>query len=143
MLRSRLRAEDGFSLVEILVVILIIGVLVAIALPAFLNQRSKAQDSHAKTSATTAAKAMAVWHTEHGSFADATVAELVEIERALGQARDLAVDSGERTYTVSVGSRAGGEYAIERRADGRLVRTCSLPGVGACAEIADAQGNLW
>jgi type IV pilus assembly protein PilA len=143
MVRSRLRAEDGFSLVEILVVILIIGVLAAIALPAFLNQRSKAQDSHAKTSATTAAKAISVWQTEHDSYAGALVADLVEIEPSLGQALGLAVTSTERTYTVTVDSRAGGSYSVEREADGDVLRTCSQPGIGSCAELPDAQGNLW
>ena len=51
--------------------------------------------------------------------------------------------SSDRTYTVTVDSLAGGSYSIERESDGEIVRTCSRPGVGSCAELPDAQGNLW
>lgn len=41
--------EDGFSLVELLVVIVIIGILSSIAIAAFLNQRQKANDAVVET----------------------------------------------------------------------------------------------
>lgn len=46
MLRIHLRdKEQGFTLVEILVVIIVIGILAAIAIPLFMNQRKKANDA--------------------------------------------------------------------------------------------------
>ena len=47
-----------------MVVILIIGILAAIALPAFLNQRTKAQDIEAKTAVRNARTTLETFHTD-------------------------------------------------------------------------------
>lgn len=145
MLRSRLaRADEGFTLVELLVVILIIGVLAAIGMGSFLAQRGKAQDADAKASVATAAKAMEAWNTDHGSYSGATPAGLAAIERSLARARGLNVQSTSSTYTVAVDSAGdGGSFSIERRAAGELVRDCTHPGLGTCAAQRDAHGNRW
>lgn len=41
--------EDGFTLVELLVTMLLIGILATIAIPAFFNQTAKAKDTGAKS----------------------------------------------------------------------------------------------
>jgi type IV pilus assembly protein PilA len=49
-MRFRLRDERGFTLIELMVVVMIIGVLIAIAIPVFLGARGRAQDRAAQSS---------------------------------------------------------------------------------------------
>src|SRR5919204_3883104 len=67
-IRRRAAEEKGFTLIELLVVILIIGILAAIALPSFINQRTKGQDAEAKASVRTAQTAMETYYTDNQTY---------------------------------------------------------------------------
>ena len=82
-LRKRLRnEEDGFTLIELMVVVLIIAILIAIAIPTFLGARSRAQDRAAQSDLRNSLVAAETYYTDTESY-DATAAQLLAIEPEL------------------------------------------------------------
>ena len=145
-LRERSQGEGGFTLVELLVVMLILGLLAAIAIPSFFNQREKAKDADAKAGVRTAQTAMETYATGNGgSYEDVTPAILQGIETTLNDSNvsTAAANAAGDGYTVSVTSegneanvfsirRYGDSDATAANPEGTTTLTCTTAGVDGC-----------
>jgi type IV pilus assembly protein PilA len=124
--RRDLEREDGFTLLELMVVVVIIAVLLAIGIPLLMGAQDRAKDTSAKAKASTALKAQKAIYADNGGYGDPSLVEeaepTLEAEtladgaeaEVLGRVyiRDLSADS------VTLVSRSGSGECFWAKAEG-------------------------
>jgi type IV pilus assembly protein PilA len=119
---------------------MIIGILAAIAIPAFLSEKGKATDTDAKSTAVTAAKAMGTCATENdASYSSCSKGVIEGIEPTLtGADARLSVSTTTDTYEIVVTSNrdsGAATFTLSRSINGVTSRTCSTGSAnkGSCS----------
>ena len=114
-LRRRLQGEreGGFTLIELMVVVLIIAILIAIAIPTFLGARTRAQNRAAQASLRNALVAAKSIYTDTQSYATAEAggaAGLSSVEPSLTYKAKGVVSTGQNDISAD-GSTNAGQWA--------------------------------
>ncbi|MFQ5966292.1 MAG: prepilin-type N-terminal cleavage/methylation domain-containing protein [Acidimicrobiia bacterium] len=101
LIRSRLDREEGFTLIELMVVVLIIAILIAIAIPTFLGARNRAQDRAAQSDLRNALTAAKVYYVDNEDYGAAVTDAAFETSmESIEPSLDFAVVGSTSTSVV-------------------------------------------
>jgi len=68
MLQRKGKDEKGFTLIELMVVVMIIGILAALAIPSFVNATTKSKQGKAKADLRTYGTALELYYTDNDTY---------------------------------------------------------------------------
>jgi type IV pilus assembly protein PilA len=146
--QNRMKDDKGFTLIELMVVVLIIAILIAIAIPTFLGLRKRAQDRAAQSDLRNALTAAKAFYTDEDTYTassgdfDAAEGELIEPSLTWNDAavsvegevsvRDVAAD----TVLLSTASASGDIFCIGDNAG------ANVQGTGEQTAVVDCTGGF-
>jgi type IV pilus assembly protein PilA len=134
---------------ELLVVMLIVGLLAAIALPTFLGQQDKGKDAEAKSNARNLMTQVESCYTPKEDYSQcATEADIggnLGIPYGTGPGEASVVTAAKITFTITAVSKSttGGQnntFSIIRQADGTTTHACTA---GSGADGGGCHGGTW
>lgn len=130
------REQAGFTLIEMLVTMIVLGLLAAVMIPAVLGQRQKAEGASAESLLRTGASTMEAASVDADGYPAITTARLAAAEPNLSwldsagaraPENEVSVTAlGPQGYTLSTASASGRVYVFEKDLSTRptVHRTC-------------------
>jgi type IV pilus assembly protein PilA len=116
--RSTLADESAFTLIELLVVLIIIGVLLAIAIPSYLGFQKKAQQTAAMSDVRSAIPDAEAYYSDNNNYASMTASALqttydsgLVISAAGSTGIVSAIPSASDTQKYCISAVSGGHWA--------------------------------
>jgi type IV pilus assembly protein PilA len=141
--RMKQRGEEdrGFTMIELLVVVVIIGILVAIAVPVYLNYRKGAANKSAASDVRGAITAVEQYYTENGNLYPADASGTADFQiGAAGSVQQTIAVSPNNTVSLRNSSTAAVQsyHVCAVNSDGKQVYIYnSLAGGGVKESVSD------